>query len=263
VGPGAVLRDLIDSGTVPTATLTQIHRQARRSLIVVNAHQILHGQPLRLRSEYGDEPDFFVMERDDPDAAVETIVELVLNRIPPRFSMNPVKDIQVLTPMYKGCLGASNLNQRLQDALNPGQSRIRKGDKEFRVGDRIMQIKNNYNKDVFNGDVGFIEQIDNNSLIVRMGDGRIIIFENDELDELQLAYAVTVHKAQGSEYPAVLVVLHEQHHIMLRRNLFYTAVTRGKQLVMCIGTSKAINRAIRNDRTRLRYTTLSQRMRQQ
>lgn len=262
VGPGAVLRDLIDSGSIPIATLTQIHRQARRSLIVVNAHRVNSGQPLLLRNEFHDEPDFFVMERDNPEAAADTIVELVSNRIPPRFTLNPVRDIQVLTPMYKGNLGAANLNARLQEALNPGQKKIRKGDREFRVGDRIMQIKNNYNKEVFNGDIGFVEAIDEDCLQARMVDGRLVEFEDDDLDEVQLAYAVTVHKSQGSEYPAVLVVMHEQHHIMLRRNLLYTAITRGKQLVMCIGTAKALNRAIRNDMTRLRFTRLGERIHQ-
>ncbi|MBM4353400.1 MAG: ATP-dependent RecD-like DNA helicase [Deltaproteobacteria bacterium] len=262
VGPGAVLRDLIDSGTVPCIRFTQIHRQAERSLIVVNSHRVLRGEQLSTNSAPGGNPDFFFMERGDPEACSDSIVELVRDRIPSRFRFDPIRDVQVLAPMHKGSLGAQNLNERLQKELNPTGQEMRKGDRAFRRGDRVMQIKNNYDKEVFNGDVGFVDSVAMDKLFVIMSDGRRVVYDDSDLEELVLAYAVTVHKSQGSEYPVVVMPIHTQHYVMLRRNLLYTAMTRGKKLVVVVGTRRAVALAIRNDQTRQRFTRLADRVRE-
>lgn len=261
VGPGAVLRDCISSEVVPVRRFTQIHRQAEQSLIVVNSHRVLRGRQLQTRAREGGRSDFFFMEEPEPEECLEKLLELLRNRIPRKFGLNPIRDIQVLTPMYKGILGAKNLNETLQRVLNPSGSEVRKGDRVFRTGDRVMQVKNNYDKEVFNGDVGFIESIISGGVAVRMSDGRKVAYTDSDLEELVLAYTVTVHKSQGSEYPAVVMVLHNQHWVMLRRNLFYTGLTRGKKLVVVIGSRRAIATAIRNDQTRKRHTRLSERLR--
>ncbi len=261
VGPGAVLRDLIDAGSVPCIRFTQIHRQAEKSLIVVNSHRVLRGEQLAAQTSAGNS-DFFFMERGDPDACVETLVELVRDRIPSRFRFDPIRDVQVLAPMHKGSLGAQSLNERLQRELNPNGQELRKGDRIFRRGDRVMQIKNNYDKEVFNGDVGFVDSVAMERLAVLMADGRRVVYDDSDLDELVLAYAVTVHKSQGSEYPVVVMPVHTQHFVMLRRNLLYTAMTRGKRLVVLVGTRRAAALAIRNDQTRQRFTRLAERVRE-
>ena len=262
VGPGAVLRDLIAAEVVPVARFTQIHRQAERSLIVVNSHRILNGNWFQTKQGSDERADFFFLERTTPEECLETLTEMIQYRIPRKFGLDPVRDVQVITPMYKGVLGAQNLNQTLQDALNPNGTAVKKGDRVFRVGDRVMQIRNNYDKEVFNGDVGFVDGIAPDGLVVRMGDGRRVKYGDSDLDELTLAYAVTVHKSQGSEYPAVVMAVHTQHYVMLRRNLLYTGITRGKRLVVLVGTRRAAQVAISNDQTRKRYTRLSPRVRE-
>jgi len=260
VGPGAVLRDCIASAHIPCATLTQIHRQAELSLVVVNSHRILNGRGLRHEPVQGGKTDFFFMEKANPEAAVDTILEMVAKRIPSRFGRDPIRDVQVITPMYKGLLGAQNLNAALQEKLNPTGAELKKGDRVFRPGDRVMQTKNDYDREVFNGDIGFVSQVGPEGLTVRLTDGRKVMYGDSDLDELVLAYAVTVHKSQGSEYPVVVLAMHTQHFVMLRRNLLYTAVTRGKELVVLVGTRRAVDTAIRKDSTRKRYTRLSERI---
>ena len=260
VGPGAVLRDCIASGHIPCSILTEIHRQAELSLVVVNSHRILNGRWLRFEPVAGGKTDFFFMERGDPEAAVETILEMVAKRIPSRFGHDPIRDVQVITPMYKGLLGAQNLNSALQERLNPSGAELRRGERVFRPGDRVMQTKNDYDREVFNGDIGFVSQVGPEGLTVRLTDGRKVLYGDSDLDELMLAYAVTVHKSQGSEYPVVVLALHTQHFVMLRRNLLYTALTRGKDLVVLVGTRRAAETAIRKDYTRKRHTRLGERI---
>lgn len=260
VGPGAVLRDVIASGYFPCVVLNQIHRQAEESLIVLNSHRMLGGKSLLEEHPYQQESDFYFIEKQEPEQVLETILEMVSRRIPGRFGFDPVKDVQVLSPMYRGVIGGQNLNDALQETLNPAGAQIKRGDRIFRQGDRVMQIRNNYDKEVFNGDVGFISRVDAEGLWVRMLDGRRVFYDELDLDELTLAYAVTIHKSQGSEYPVVVIALHTQHFVMLRKNLLYTAITRGKKLVVVVGTKRAMHIAIGNDSTKLRFTRLKERI---
>lgn len=246
VGPGAVLRDVISSAAVPCVRLRQIFRQAARSLIVRNAHRINDGETPLSPSEAGSEvSDFFVIERRDPDRTRETIVDLLAARIPHRFGLDPVRDIQVLTPMNRGPAGAVALNQALQTALNPSGPSLVRGARTYRVGDKVMQLRNDYDKAVFNGDVGIVSSIEpaDGTITVRF-DERDVAFETTDLDDLVLAYACTVHKSQGSEYPAVVVPLLMGHFVMLSRNLLYTAVTRGKRLVVVVADPRALELAL-------------------
>ncbi len=260
VEAGNVLKDIIASGTVPVATLTEIFRQARESRIVVNAHRINAG---RIPDLGDDSPknDFFFIQREAPEAVLETVLELTRDRIPNRFGFDPVDGIQVLSPMNRGIVGAGNLNAELQQALNPREDALVRGHRRFRLEDKVMQIRNNYDKLVFNGDIGRIRRIDgvDQEVTVRF-DGRDVAYEFSDLDELVLAYAVSVHKAQGSEYPAVVIPVVTQHYVLLQRNLIYTAVTRGKSLVVLVGTKKALAIAVKNDRTQARYTRLKERL---
>jgi len=265
VGPGMVLRDLIASGVVPVVRLDEIFRQAARSLIVTNAHRIHDGELPELgepspEGPQADTRDFFFLHEDDPEAAARTIRDLVVRRLPERYGLSP-RDIQVLTPMHRGELGASALNQRLQEALSAGAPELGSGARRFRVGDRVLQLRNDYDRDVYNGDVGHVTRIDREegSLVVDF-EGRKVAFTSEDLDELGLGYAATVHKSQGSEYPAVVMPVHTQHFVMLARNLLYTAVTRGKRLVVLVGTRKALAIAIRNGNVALRLTRLEQRL---
>ncbi|HEX7598069.1 MAG TPA: ATP-dependent RecD-like DNA helicase, partial [Polyangia bacterium] len=270
VGPGMVLRDVIASGRVPTVRLTEIFRQAAASLIVINAHRIHDGIEPEMGAPPAEGPaadkrDFFFIEDDDPVHAAETIRDLVVSRLPRRYGFRP-REIQVLTPMHRGDLGASTLNQLLQDAMTTGQPEVRSGSRVFRVGDRVMQLRNNYDHDVFNGDVGEVVRVageasetDAPQAVVRMDD-REIPYAADELDELALAYAATVHKSQGSEYPAVIIPVHTQHFVMLQRSLLYTAVTRGKKLVVLIGTRKALRIAVNNAQVADRHSRLAARL---
>jgi len=265
VGPGMVLRDVIASGAVPVVRLDEIFRQAASSLIVTNAHRIHEGQ----LPEFGEPPapgaqsdprDFFLLERDDPAHAALTIRDLVVERLPKRYGLPP-RDIQVLTPMHRGELGATHLNQLLQEAITGGAEELQSGSRRFRVGDRIMQLRNNYDKDVYNGDVGRVVRVarEEHELVASF-DEREVTYTSDDLDELALAYAATVHKSQGSEYPAVVIPLHTQHFVMLARSLLYTAVTRGKKLVVLVGTRKALAIAVRNAKVAMRCTRLCQRL---
>jgi len=260
VGPGNVLKDIIGSASVPVVTLTEIFRQARESQIIVNAHRIQHGV-VPSTEPSGPQGDFHFIRQEDPEQVLRIVRELVTVRIPGRFSLDPFEDIQVLTPMHRGAVGAENLNSMLQDALNPGGESILRGFRRFRVGDKVMQIKNDYERDVFNGDIGRIEDLDpeTREIGVRF-DARVVRYDLSDLDELALAYAVSVHKSQGSEYPAVILPLLTQHYLLLQRNLLYTAVTRGKQLVVLVGTPRALAIAVKNNRTHDRYTRLAHRM---
>jgi exodeoxyribonuclease V alpha subunit len=264
VGAGNVLGDVIDSGAVPVARLTEIFRQAERSRIVVNAHRINAGQMPESGLDSEDVPqDFYFIEQEDPERVLATIVELARNRIPRRFGFDPLDQIQVMTPMHKGVVGASNLNRRLQEALNPGEGGVARGDRVFRVNDKVMQVRNNYDKDVFNGDIGRIAAISNEEReLTVLVDGREVVYDFGELDELVHAFAVSVHKAQGSEYPAVIFPVLTQHYILLQRNLIYTALTRARKLAVMVGTRRALAIGIRNARTDQRYTRLADRLRQ-
>ncbi len=264
VGPGTVLKDIIDSGTVTVVELKEIFRQASQSRIIVNAHRINSGLLPDLRAPEPNEPgaaDFFFVQQEDPERVVEIVLELTQSRIPRRFGLDPLNDIQVLTPMHRGLVGASNLNRRLQNALNPGQDLITRGDQSFRVRDKVMQIRNNYEKEVFNGDIGRIIRIDAFSRqVIGRFDEREVTYEAGELEEIVPAYAISVHKSQGSEYPAVVIPVLTQHFLLLQRNLIYTAVTRGRNLVVMVGTRKALAIAVKNDKPRHRYTHLGQRL---
>jgi exodeoxyribonuclease V alpha subunit len=264
VGPGTVLADVIASGRVPTVRLTEVFRQAAQSLIVTNAHRIHDGLLPEVeaasREGAGDSRDFFFLEEENPARAAALVRDLVRERLPRRYGLS-VHDIQVLAPMRRGDLGAENLNQLLQDAITAGAPELHRGGRKFRVGDRVMQLRNDYEKEVWNGDVGRVERLDAEAseLLVRFDD-RDVRYQADELDELGLAYATTVHKSQGSEYPAVVVPVHTQHYLMLQRNLLYTAVTRGKRLVVVVGTRKALSLAVRNGDVAARATRLAERL---
>jgi len=263
VGAGNVLRDIIASGMATVVRLGEIFRQEEDSWIVRNAHRINRGQmPIFAR----EARDFFLFVEEDPEEAAALIVDIVQRRIPRRFGHHPVEDVQVLSPMYRGPVGVSHLNARLQEVLNPprpGRVERRFGARVLRLGDKVMQIRNNYDKEVFNGDIGRVVDIDlvYQSLTVQM-DGRPVAYDFGELDELVHAYAISVHKAQGSEYPAVVVPIMTTHYVMLQRNLLYTAVTRARELVVLVGTRQAIAIAVRNDRIAERHTALSARLRE-
>jgi exodeoxyribonuclease V alpha subunit len=261
VGPGSVLKDIIRSNVVPVVELKEIFRQAGESLIVVNAHKINNGVMPKLKPDKENLEDFYFIEQDDPELALSTIMELVCERIPKRFHFHPIDDVQVLSPMHKGLVGAGNLNMKLQDALNPSKVQIAKGERVFRLNDKVMQIRNNYEKEVFNGDIGRITSMDQESQQVTITfDGMPVPYTYLELDELALAYAISVHKSQGSEYQAIVIPIMSQHYVLLQRNLIYTAVTRGKKLVIMVGSKEALAIGVRNDRIMRRYTYLAERL---
>ncbi len=256
VGAGSVLRDLIKSGVVAYTKLDQIFRQETTGLIVTNAHHVNAGEPLEIRS---GESDFYFIRCDDPNECVKRAIEFMTTRIPRKFGMDPLQDVQVLSPMRRGVLGTENLNLELQKTLNPEGDAVMRGGTTFRVGDRVMQIRNNYDKEVYNGDVGFVKAVEPESRTVIVNfDGKPVSYGAGDLDELVLAYATTIHKSQGSEYPAVIVLIHTQHYVMLQRNLLYTAITRGKKLVLVVGVPYAVSQAIRNNTVRERRTGLAQ-----
>ncbi len=264
VGAGNVLRDIIASGIVPLVKLTEIHRQKKDSHIIINAHRINHGQKLILPGKEDKDTlwDFYHIEQDDKQEIVSTIVKLCKERIPARFGYNPIDDIQILTPMQVRDLGVVNLNRILQKNLNDSNLILERGKTIYKVGDKVMQTRNNYDKDVFNGDIGKIKIIntENKAITVQFDENKFVNYEGSELDEIVLAYAISIHKSQGSEYKAVIIPIHTQHYIMLKRNLIYTAVTRGKELVILIGMNKAIYIAIKNSTVQSRYTMLSERL---
>jgi exodeoxyribonuclease V alpha subunit len=262
VGPGCVLRDVIDSGAVPVCRLTEVFRQAAESAIIANAHRVNTGLPPLLPERVAPHAsDFYAVAIDEPTRAIETLVKLVTAAIPRRFGLRTLDDIQVLTPMQRGELGARNLNQVLQRTLNPAGPSVERFGWTFRLGDKVMQVENDYERDVFNGDIGRITAVDaeERQLVVRFDD-RDVPYRFDELDELALAYAVTIHKAQGSEYPAVVVPLHTQHYPLLQRNLLYTAITRGRRLVVLLTSRKALAIAVNRADAGARFTTLRERL---
>ncbi len=261
VGPGMVLRDLIQSGIAPVVRLTEVFRQEANSRIIINAHRVNEGLMPDLRE---NSSDFFFVEREQPERVAETVLELVKKRIPNKFNLNSIRDIQVLSPMNRGSLGIRELNARLQDELNPRKLEepwVEKFGWQFRVRDKVIQTENDYDKDVFNGDIGQIAKIDpvERELTVRF-DQREVNYDFGELDELSLAYAITIHKSQGSEFPAVVIPLATQHYLLLQRNLVYTGITRGKHLVMLVGQSKALGMAVRNNKTEQRFSGLLARL---
>jgi exodeoxyribonuclease V alpha subunit len=261
VGPGTVLRDIIASRSVPVVRLTEIFRQAGQSWIVRAAHRVNEG--LMPESAPTGRGDFYLVEADSPDAILDTLITLVRERIPARFGLDPFRDIQVLTPMNRSALGARHLNARLQEVLNPPRQtpQIERFGWTYRLGDKVLQTVNNYQKEVFNGDIGRITAIDEvDQEVTVCYDGRAVTYDFGELDELALAYALTIHKAQGSEYPAVVIPLHTQHYMMLQRNLLYTGITRGKNLVVLVGSRKALSIAVRRQDTGQRYSALGRRL---
>ncbi|WP_243309870.1 ATP-dependent RecD-like DNA helicase [Fundidesulfovibrio agrisoli] len=241
VGPGNVLGDMLDSGSIEQARLTHIYRQALESMIVVNAHRVNEGQFPVQSVKKPPQADFFWVECDDPQQVQEKIVDLVAERIPRTYGFDPRRDIQVLSPMHKGEVGTQALNELLQARLNPSGRELVRGKNRFRQGDRVLQTKNNYEKDVFNGDLGWIVDVNPHAVELSVDfDGRIVPYESADLDELALAYAVSVHKSQGSEYPVVVVPIVTQHFVMLKRNLIYTALTRARKLAVILGGKKAL-----------------------
>jgi exodeoxyribonuclease V alpha subunit len=255
VGPGQVLADVIASGTVPVVRPTEIFRQAAQSRIITSAHDINRGSLPPLSRPEG-ESDFYFVQADDPETAVHRIIDLVKTRIPHRFSLDPIQDIQVLCPMNRGGVGTRSLNIELQAALNPaGERKIERFGWTFAPGDKVMQIENDYEKEVYNGDIGFVDDVDLDAgELVASFDGRQVSYGFGELDTLVPAYAATIHKSQGSEYPAVVIPVMTQHYTMLQRTLLYTGVTRGKRLVVLVGQKKAIAIAVRNVSGRRRWS---------
>jgi exodeoxyribonuclease V alpha subunit len=261
VGAGNVLKDIINSQAVPVVELNEIFRQAQESLIIVNAHKINNGIIPSLKASGEKLEDFYFIEKEDPEEVLKLILEFTTERIPKRFNFDPFDEIQILTPMHRGVVGASNLNITLQQVLNPREDGITRGGKNFRINDKVMQIRNNYDKEVFNGDIGRILNIDTESQEVTISfDGRTVVYDYPDLDEVVITYAVSVHKSQGSEYPAVVIPILTQHYMLLQRNLIYTGVTRGKKLVVIIGTKKALAIGVKNNKTENRYTYLRYRL---
>jgi exodeoxyribonuclease V alpha subunit len=263
VGPGLVLRNLIESGVVPVARLTEVFRQAAGSQIITNAHRINQGLLPELPARDPDR-DFYFVEREEPERIADTLLELVKRRIPNKFKLDPIRDIQVLCPMNRGTLGIRELNARLQAELNPArpdEPSVEKFGWQFHVRDKVIQTENDYDKEVFNGDIGQILNVDLLEREVTVSFvPREVVYDFGELDELALAYAITIHKSQGSEFPAVVIPLAMQHYLLLQRNLVYTGVTRGKQLVVLVGQKKALAVAVRNNRTEERFSGLLARL---
>lgn len=255
VGPGCVLKDMIESTRVAVITLNEIFRQAKGSQIIINAHKINSGEYPNTFNH--PKSDFFFIKNDEPEQIVQTILDLVTKRVPAKYGFDPINEIQVLTPMKKGPLGTETLNYALQTSLTPSSTPLFIGGKRFHLHDKVMQIRNNYNKEVFNGDIGRIVGIDHGEQEVIISfDGKKVIYEFSELEEITLAYAVSIHKYQGSECPCVILPVHTTHFVLLHRNLLYTGVTRGKKLVILIGSPKALHIAINNDQIKERHTGL-------
>jgi exodeoxyribonuclease V alpha subunit len=260
VGPGQVLADIIGAGCLPVIRLTEIFRQAASSRIIVNAHRVNRGEMPELAAVDGS--DFYFVDAADAEAGVRLILSVLRERIPARFGLDPVRDVQVLCPMNRGGLGARALNAELQAALNPpGDNRVERFGWTFCPGDKVMQVTNDYDREVFNGDLGVITRVDaEESELTVAFDGRAVVYGFGELDELVLAYATTIHKAQGSEYPAVVIPLMTQHYAMLARNLLYTGITRGKQLVVLVGQRRALAIAVKAAGGRVRWSKLRERL---
>jgi len=261
VGPGNLLKDMIDSGVIPVIRLTHIFRQKEKSLIIVNAHLVNQGKYPILSGK--QERDFYFLKEEDPERAAEEIIRLCTTRLPRSYHLNPLRDVQILTPMYKGAVGADQLNHMMRNALNPAGKSVKYGHQQYKINDKVMQIRNNYDKEVFNGDIGNIQEIDSEEQVVKvLFYQRVVEYDFSELNELVLAYAITVHKSQGSEYPVVIIPMLTQHFLLLQRNLLYTAITRAKKLVIIVGTNKALWIAIKNNKTVKRNTFLKERLKQ-
>ena len=258
VGPGQVLADILESDRFPVARLDEIYRQAEGSRIVLNAHRVNHGEMPEMTSQRGEESDFYFISAEEVDVCVDKLIEIVANRMPKAFGLDPKADVQVLCPMNRGGLGTQALNARLQAELNPGEGGLERSGQSFRPGDKVMQVKNNYDRDVFNGDIGMVVAVDTKARTAKIAfDGRTLDYSYDELDEITLAYAVTIHKSQGSEYPAVVIPLMTRPHFrMLRRNLLYTALTRGRRLVVLIGQASAVKIAVEDASAERRWSRL-------
>ncbi|MDX1998337.1 MAG: ATP-dependent RecD-like DNA helicase [Thermoanaerobaculia bacterium] len=261
VGPGSVLSDLIATGSVAVVRLDQIFRQGKTSAIVSNAHRVNQGDmPIYSRTE-GEITDFYFLERRDPEEILKTVIQLVQKRIPEGFGFDAFAEVQVLAPMNRGVLGVENLNRALRDALNPGKPSVTRAGLTVSVGDKVMQIRNNYELEVYNGDIGRVVAIDpEEEMVESVFDGRTVRHGFGDLDELALAYACSIHKSQGSEYAAIVVPLHKQHFLMLQRNLVYTALTRAKRLAVLVGDPGALQMAVKNARTKKRHTRLAERL---
>ena len=260
VGAGNVLSDIIASGCIPVVKLERVFRQAQGSRIIMNAHRINKGQAIDIRG--GRNADFFFAAQETPEEAADLIVKYVAENLPRYYHADPIRDIQVLTPMQRGLVGAVNLNQRLQDTLNRTRIFLRRGGTEYRIHDKVMQIRNDYNKEVYNGDIGFISSVDMDERELTVNfEGRDVTYDATELDELVLAYACTIHKSQGSEYPIVVMPFMMTHYIMLQRNLLYTGVTRAKKILVLVGEKKAVSTAINNNKAVGRNTRLKERIR--
>jgi exodeoxyribonuclease V alpha subunit len=260
VGAGNVLGDILSSRRIPVVVLDRIFRQAWNSRIIVNAHRIQEGK-LPLADEEKADSDFYFIEKDNSQAVLDLLLRLVGERIPQKFGLDPFDEIQVLTPMHKGVVGAANLNRSLQQLLNPGAEGILHDGFSYRTGDKVMQVRNNYDRDVYNGDVGRILRIDREANQLTVGfDAMEVTYPYIDLDEIRPAYAISVHKSQGSEYPAVVLPIVTEHYILLQRNLIYTGLTRGQRLVVVVGSRRALQIAVNNDKTLRRYTRLSHRL---
>jgi exodeoxyribonuclease V alpha subunit len=258
VGAGNVLRDIIDSEEIPVVRLTRIFRQAQSSRIVMNAHAINAGHFPNISN--GQQTDFFFINAEDAATIPNTIVGLVRDRLPKAYKFQ-AKEIQVLTPMQRGEVGAANLNVLLQSALNPSGASLTRAGYQYRKGDKVMQIRNNYDKNVFNGDIGYITAVDENERTLQVTfDEKVVDYDVTELDELVLAYAITIHKSQGSEFPIVIIPVTMKHFVMLQRNLIYTGITRAKKICVLVGTTKALGYAIRNNPVCDRNTMLKERL---
>ncbi len=262
LGPGTLLHDLIESGQVSVVRLEEIFRQERDSLIVTNAHRINQGQTILYPRRDDKDSDFYFIHQDDEQKVFQTILKLCSYSLPRKLNIPPISpQIQVISPMYKGCVGVDRLNGELQKRLNGSAEGLCVGSREIKVHDKVMQIRNNYEKDVYNGDIGIVLHIDKQRYRIVVGyEGRPVFYERDEMDDITLAYAVSVHKAQGSEYQAVVMPLLTQHYIMLQRNLFYTALTRAKKLSIIIGSYKALYIAIKNDKPVKRNSLIKEKL---
>ncbi len=255
VGPGNVLSDIISSGTVPVIELKKIYRQESESLIIYNAHRVRDGQFPFIGKPKNN--DFFFIEKNDSEEVVKIILDLLTRRIPESFNYNPVYDTQVLVPTNKGTVGVNNLNYRIQDILNPNPEKILKGSVEFRLNDKVIQLKNNYEKDIYNGDIGIIKKIDKETEEISVNfDGRIVKYSFFELDEINLSYAISIHKSQGSEFKCVIIPILTSHYMLLQRNLLYTSITRARELVVIVGSKKAVGMAVNRNVVVNRYTNL-------
>jgi exodeoxyribonuclease V alpha subunit len=262
VGPGNVLHDVLSVRQVAKATLTEVFRQASHSGIVQNAHRIRRGELPSRPTEREGLADFYHLAVETPEVARERVLELVAERIPKAFGLDPLRDVQVLAPMHRGDCGIEALNRALQERLNPNGATVGGGERSFRLGDKVLQLRNNYRKEVFNGEIGRLLEVDAESGDVGVDfDGKRVVYERSELHELALAYCISIHKSQGSEYPAVVVPLVSQHYMMLQRNLLYTAVTRARQLVCLVGQVRALRRAVKNADPQARFTGLAERVR--